>query len=148
MRKCASVALSPVLAMLWLACDAANLIIELQYYGIQAMFNLAQIVVMAMVNSMDGTVQAAKKLMLYIRLFLGALVNVLELLYGAMFKIVFGYGAAQQIVSVMYILCQTVQFLEYWVVKRGFCVVLQKLSDFFNSLTTSWPTSRPSTSLA
>jgi len=78
-----------------------------------------------------GIKAAANKVLLYMHLFFYTLASIIDLIYGAMFQSILGYGQNKMLVTVLRTICKAVQFIDYWVIRRAICVVLQIMSDFF-----------------
>ena len=132
--KCASVKLRPILALLYLARGAVNQITELVYYAAQVCVNFVQLIVISFFPSPVGVKAAANKILLYMRLFFDSLASIIDLIYGAMFEFIFGYGENAMLVAVLQTLCKAVQFIDKWVIRFALCPVLQILSDIFKFL--------------
>ena len=131
LSKCASVKLLPFLDMLMGLRDAAHLVVEIIYYAAQAVFNLVHMIVLGLFPVPSGVQAAANKIILYIRLFLDSLSEVLDLLFSAMFELLFGGGENKRIVEILRFVCTAVQFIEEYVITKGFCVVMEFLSTVY-----------------
>jgi len=134
LAKCASVGLQPFLIFLLNMREAVHLIVELIYYGVQIVFNFVHMIVLGLLHIQVGVQAAANKIILYIRLFLDTVSEVLDLIYSAIFEMLFGGGENKRIVVILRFLCKAVQFIEEYVITKGLCVVLETLSSVYKWL--------------
>jgi len=128
------VVLLPLLELLYSVRNVANLVVELAYYVTQVGFNVASLCVSALLPFPVGVQGFANKIILYMRLFLDGVADIVDLLHGAIFELVIGRGEGKVFVEILRLVCQAGSFIQYWVITRGFCPVVQFLSDFYGWL--------------
>jgi hypothetical protein len=134
LQKCAAVKMQPFLEFLKSMRDAAHLIVEIMYYAAQAGFSVLRTIVLGLFPNPTGVQEAAKKIIMYLRLFMDAVAEVVDLLYGAMFELVFGQGGTKVLIEIIHVVCKAIQFIDTFVIKKGICVFLKFISDVYKWL--------------
>jgi len=134
LAKCASVSLLPFLNFLLGLRDAAHLVVEMIYYAAQVVFNVVHMIVLGLFPIPTGVQAAANKIILYIRLFMDSLSEVIDLLFSGLFELLFGRGENKRIVEILRFVCKAVQFIEEYVITKGFCVFIEWLAFIYKWL--------------
>jgi len=134
LSKCGSVGLVPVLSLLRVARDVVNLIVELMYYGMQIAFNVVHMIIMGLLPSPGSVSAIADKIVLFFKLSLDTLKDIVVQVYKVMFKIIFGEGITKFLVEMLKFVCNIVQWIIEVPVKRAMCPVIKIMSFFFQWL--------------
>jgi len=120
-----------VLSLLRAARDVLNLIVELMYYGMQIAFNIMDMIIMGLMPSPASVSAVADKIVLFFKLSLDTLKDIVVQVYKVVFKNIFEEGITKVMVQILKFECKMVQWILENPVKKALCPVIKALVSFF-----------------
>jgi len=116
MQKCASQSLVPLRLALQIVRTIKTIIIELLYYAVQAVLQLAWMIVGMLTMNTDVIERAGDKLLMYVGLYIEKIAAIMAQLARMIFKVVFGRGIPKQITAMVKFLCQFMNMVNRYII--------------------------------
>ena len=135
--KCASTKMVPVRDILRNGRTQARLFVELGFYAANAGLQLVGMVI-ASAFSGKGAPEAiaviGKKMIMYLRLMLDTVADIMTTLYESVFFMIFGKGLGRMFKQILQFVCKMVAWLNANLVRRVVCPLLWLLSEYVGLL--------------